>query len=946
MFKENFDILNANGYTITPLNGKKPCVSDWQKIENNPELKKSYPNNNVGIVLKNEIALDVDVLDEECSRVIFKSIRNTFGNNVPIRFGKLPKFLVLLGKNEEIKKHKVHLISPDGDNNKHAIEILANGQQFVGFGDHPDIDKPYMYYNDNYTPLTISSDKLVQVTEQQIREWLLNIKDILPDGWKVKKIDGMNDAKYTQAVIPVLVSSIAPSVKNQKFKQYDYNNLEQLLEYLDPDANYDEWLKTGMALNNFSHGELEGFYVWDNHSKKGSKYVPDDCWKHWNSFDKDAKGKNPITIGFIIKEVCNNLTKSIQNCNDAGKLITDISDSIKNTPLFDENKKKLMRELSKQYEFLTGNKLSKNQKNNITVDGFADNNSNYELTDNALIFHTYKNGEPISITISGPISVKAITHDSNGNSYGRLLSFKNISGIWNDVCVPMKNIADKRGDFYLTLMDKGLYIDIEHSNHLTRYINSREPDDTFEISHRTGWHDNSFVLPHKTIGDPHIFYQSNSFNSLNPCNESGTLEDWKNRISIYCIANPLLMFAVSIAFSGPLLDKVKMSNGNGCHIFGPSSKGKSTILNIACSVYGNPKKYAQTWRSTSNGLESVAESFNHLLLGLDEINEIDPKQIGETIYMLANGSGKVRANKDGDAKKVKKWLLSILSTGELSASSHAETSGKTTKAGQNIRLLDIPIFGEYGCFDNLHDKLSGSELSSYLATESMKNYGIAGVSWIENLILDDQDFESLLADVINVLIKKSNDANLGNLSSQDERVIKFFSVVALAGELATNYNITGWKKGNSMQSAFMCFKQWKVNNGFSIGDIEETQVCQLISNYVDKHGNSRFQWLNITSSQQDNEKIYNQAGYKKMVNDQTVYLFNDSAIKEALSGHDLNSSLKILKTKNWLIAANKNRFTSQQRIGSETKRLYKICINDNEETNVSDSKLIGMFDLE
>jgi putative DNA primase/helicase len=929
-FKEYFDILDANGYTITPLNGKKPLLTGWQHLENNPELKNSYPNNNVGIVLKNEIAIDVDVLDEECSEAISKSITETFGDNLPTRFGKRPKFLVLLGKNEEIRKYKVHLISPNGDDDKHAIEFLANGQQIAALGDHPGTKKPYSYLDDAYTPLTIPSNELVMVTEHQIREWLLNIHKILPDGWKVEKIDGLPKEKNTPKKISALAPSIAPSVNTQNFKQYDYSSLEKLLDYLDPDENYDEWIKSGMAVHNFSNGELSGFEIWDNYSKKGSKYVPDDCWKHWNSFDKDANGKNPVTIGFIIKEVCNNLTNIIKNCNDADKLMTDIADAIKNVPLWGEHKKKLMRELSKQYEVLTGNKLSKNQKKSITGEGSA-GNDNFELTDDALIVHTYKNDEPISIVVSGPITVKAITHDSSGNSYGRLLTFKNVSGKSIDMYVPMKVIADKRGDFILTLVDKGLHINLDHSNYLIRYINSQQPGDTFEITHRTGWHNNSFVMPHKTIGDQNIFYQSNGFNSSSPCSESGSLEEWKNKISAYCIDNPLLMFAVSLAFSGPLLDKVKISNGAGCHFFGPSSKGKSTILKVACSVYGIPKNYAQSWRVTSNGLEATAESFNHLMLGLDEIKEIDPKQIGETIYMLANGSGKVRANKDGDAKNVKKWLISILSTGEVSANNHAASSGKTTNAGQNIRLLDIPIFGEYGCFDNLHDQESGFDFATYLDIESKKYYGIAGVTWIEKIISTDQDFESSLADVIKVLIEKSNNANLGELSSQDERVLKFFAVVALAGELATSYDITEWKDGDSTQAAFACFKQWKMNNGFASGDIEQTQVCQLVQNYVDFHGNSRFQWLNTADSQQHNEKIYNQAGYKKMDTNQTVYLFNDSAFKEALSGHELNSSINILKAKNWLITCKDGRPKKQIRIGNEQKRLYHIRITDIDE---------------
>lgn len=76
----------------------------------------------------------------------------------------------------------------------------------------------------------------------------------------------------------------------------------------------------------------------------------------------------------------------------------------------------------------------------------------------------------------------------------------------------------------------------------------------------------------------------------------------------------------------------------GFHLYGDSSGGKTTHLQVAASVYGSPR-CVRSWRSTDNALESIAAAHSDGLLVLDEIGMCDPRIIGETVYMLGNGSG-------------------------------------------------------------------------------------------------------------------------------------------------------------------------------------------------------------------------------------------------------------------------------------------------------------------
>ena len=92
-------------------------------------------------------------------------------------------------------------------------------------------------------------------------------------------------------------------------------------------------------------------------------------------------------------------------------------------------------------------------------------------------------------------------------------------------------------------------------------------------------------------------------------------------------------------------------------------------------------------RSTDNALESIAAAQSDDLLDLDEIGMCDPRIIGETVYMLGNGTGKARANDRGQAgRQVQEWRLLFLSTGEKTLAQHMAEANKELKAGMEVRM--------------------------------------------------------------------------------------------------------------------------------------------------------------------------------------------------------------------------------------------------------------------
>jgi putative DNA primase/helicase len=300
--------------------------------------------------------------------------------------------------------------------------------------------------------------------------------------------------------------------------------------------------------------------------------------------------------------------------------------------------------------------------------------------------------EPEPLWICSPLEVVAITRDDNNENFGRLLQFYDSDGNEHKWALPMEYLAAEGAEYRRILLSRGLNISPgrQERNHLTTYIQQANPKKKIRCVNKIGWFEEVYVFPDETIGTLQgegVVYQSLGI-PFNPYEKSGTLEEWQQNISRYCVDNSRLSFGVCIAFAAPILN-IMGAEGGGFHLRGRSSGGKTTTLKVAASVFGG-KKMIHTWRSTSNGMEAIAALHNDCLLCLDEIGQIDPKEAGEVAYLLGNGVGKTRANRTGAAREKQTWALLYLSTGEVRLSDHMKQSGKKVRAGQEIRILDIP----------------------------------------------------------------------------------------------------------------------------------------------------------------------------------------------------------------------------------------------------------------
>jgi putative DNA primase/helicase len=505
-----------------------------------------------------------------------------------------------------------------------------------------------------------------------------------------------------------------------------------------------------------------------------------------------------------------------------------------------------------------------------------------------------RQGAPATLTqhwVCSPLHVDAVTTDAQGGNFGRQLRFKTTLGSWRTWAMPMELLRGDGSDLRGELLAMGLEIDPSSRNVLALYLQAKAPKRRIQCALQTGWAGPdflAFVLPDTVIGPKSsaVAYQSGQREN-DEFTTGGTLAGWQQEIGAMAVDNPLLMLALSAAFAGPLLALCNAESG-GIHFVGDSSTGKTTAVKAACSIWGGAG-FCRSWRATSNGMEGVAALRSDSLLALDEVGECDPREVGAIVYALGNGIGKQRASRTGSARAVARYRCSVLSSGERTIGTIMAEGGHRIKAGQSMRLLDVPAQRAYGAWDKLHHHPSGTAFSDALKRAAATQYGHAGREFLEELTRDQRNFDQALE-----LIKMLPGLQAKGDEGQARRAAARFSLLALAGELAIEYGVAPWPKGAAIEAAAVAFHSWQLLRGKASGNLERDQVLERVAAFIERHGDSRFS--NIRSG--DDQRlamIRDRAGWWEDKDGTRLFLFTADGMREAVKGFDFNRALDALE---------------------------------------------------
>lgn len=405
-----------------------------------------------------------------------------------------------------------------------------------------------------------------------------------------------------------------------------------------------------------------------------------------------------------------------------------------------------------------------------------------------------ENGETkqIKILISDALIILGEARSLKNDNWKRVIQFHDKDRTLHKLIIPYEHFMGEAQDALKLIASHGLMPPRQtyKKNVFINYLQDYPIEKRFRCVDRTGWYGNSFVTTSRTYGkqdDEQLLFNSEM---KDPYGTMGTLEGWQE-LSRLIEPHALAVLSFACAFSGQLITSLDIESG-GFHIYGTSTDGKSTITKAACSVWGKPKDVSKSWRTTDNALENDAELRNDNYLNLDELRQAVPKAVSDIVYMLTGAQGKARGSKSGRNRENKQFNLMYTSTGEIALEDHLRRGGIEMDAGLLLRFAHLPSDAGkgYGVFECINYGNSSSDVGNRINELSAKQYGHAGIKWLEYLTANKEELilqaQTMLDDFTLIYATKN---------SQAVRVLRRFALVAVAGELATQAGTQDGSKG-------------------------------------------------------------------------------------------------------------------------------------------------------
>jgi len=569
--------------------------------------------------------------------------------------------------------------------------------------------------------------------------------------------------------------------------------------------------------------------------------------------------------------------------------------------------------------------------------------SDFRLNETGLIF-IERSGEGGLIEtpkrICDPFEIRGMSTDISSDCWAPLIEWYDDRGVLKQLVVS----ADLLGPAQPTELVKalhggGLWVSPvpRHESMLRAFFRGLRDDRYITSVRQAGWIRTNggfgFVLPSgEVIGKnvPAVFPQADRGIAYQ---RGGTLSDWQASIGACIRGNTRLALAMGVAFSGPLLD-VARAESMGFNINTRAQSGKSTALFAAASVWGRGARTdgaVPTWNATGNALEATAARASDGFLALDELSQVtNPRELQSVIYMLGNGAGKGRARRDGSARDVAKWRVSILSTGEKTVAETMALVGLKQSAGASVRMIEVPARAG-GIYEHVPDQYGSSgEMVDALMRASSEFYGSAGRAFLKRLVEARSDDPDFLAEQIGSLIGTFCEEHAPDATDGQARSIaRRFGLVYAALELARQYGVVPLDHGEPLALIGACIRDTFEERG-GMDRQESHEAMRALKKCLREEAETRFKWYidgrNVLREYPDKRVFGSQRGwvlYDKKLERPTYMLEGDELAR--ITGLKAEEAAKLVQAAGHLGHAEDQRLTRRVSI-PERGRVRVYCI--------------------
>ncbi len=396
--------------------------------------------------------------------------------------------------------------------------------------------------------------------------------------------------------------------------------------------------------------------------------------------------------------------------------------------------------------------------------------------------------------------------------------------------IPQADIGEREG--WRTLKGGGVNVTTKSNLRATLadWMQRSGSGQLWRVAHATGWQCGAYIMPDgEIIGKPeHPVLFNGRSSAAAGYTMKGDAASWRNSVALLASGNYSMMTAMAAALAAPLIG-LTGADGFGIHFYEQSSAGKTTTANVASSLYGNPDMLRLTWYGTALGLANEAAAHNDALMPLDEIGQgADPVEVWKSAYALFNGTGKLQGAKEGGNRELKRWRTVAISTGEVDMETFVAGAGRKAKAGQLVRLLNIPMSRAV----RFHDYENGKQHADALKDAYQNNHGVAGREWIRWLA----EHRSEAVAAVRSAEERWRNLIPADYGEQVHRVGSRFAILEAA--LLLGRVITGWDEQTCRDALQHSYNAWI--GVFGTGNKEIEQIIEQAVQFLSTFGMRRF----------------------------------------------------------------------------------------------------------
>ncbi|HCI7532953.1 TPA: DUF927 domain-containing protein [Klebsiella pneumoniae] len=453
--------------------------------------------------------------------------------------------------------------------------------------------------------------------------------------------------------------------------------------------------------------------------------------------------------------------------------------------------------------------------------------------------------------------------------------------------IPLADIGEREG--WRTLKAGGINVTTKSSLRaiLADWLQRSGARELWRVAHATGWQCGAYIMPDgEVIGTPeHPVLFNGRSSAAAGYTVKGTAEDWRGSVAHLVAGNYSMMTATAAALAAPLIG-LAGADGFGIHFYEQSSAGKTTTANVASSLYGNPDLLRLTWYGTALGLANEAAAHNDGLMPLDEVGQgSDPVSVSQSAYALFNGVGKLQGAKEGGNRDLKRWRTVAISTGEMDLETFIAGAGRRTKAGQLVRLLNIPLSKAV----HFHEHRNGKQHADALKEAYQHHHGAAGRLWIKWLA----DHQQQATEAVRECEARWRSLIPADYGEQVHRVAARFAILEAA--LLLSAGITGWDAQTCRDAVQHSYNAWL--REFGTGNKEHQQIIEQTEAFLNAYGLSRFAPFPYSPADLPIKEL---AGYRRRQGERdespiSFYTFPATFEKEIAAGFNHKQFAEVLK---------------------------------------------------